>query len=371
MGGSPTRPHGGSGRRRRRHRHRSRSEFPRAVRPYGAAIIAVLVIGLGGVMVWLAVEYFVAGHDKRERPAKASSPAYSAQQVPAWEQDVLIAFDDAAQQAKAGNITGAEVQVDEAVAEMEEARVRSKAVPGDFFGRASSELDDILKGHLSAEPAEQSSDAEGSAQGAPADLVAGRLFQHVTQARIELAAMRSWEEPMPAGMLAIDSAKAAEHSAAQTAAERDATNGSVPDLPSSAPFISAAGKLKLPAGHIAIEAPRELSANQLLDPASVRGNFLDATLMPDTSEILLPPEHRQLSDNVRVEGLTMAGASQTLDGVHWRNVSFVGARLRYEDGPLDLQNVRFIHCTFGFPSDARGASIANAIVHGQTSLTIQ
>jgi hypothetical protein len=74
---------------------------------------------------------------------------------------------------------------------------------------------------------------------------------------------------------------------------------------------------------------------------------------------------------VRVENLTIAGASQTLDGIHWRNITFIGTRLRYEDGQLDLQNVRFVHCTFGFPSDARGAQIANAIVQGQTSLTIQ
>lgn len=131
------------------------------------------------------------------------------------------------------------------------------------------------------------------------------------------------------------------------------------------------GELKLAAGHVDIEAPRNLSSGETLDPMSLHATFLDASLMPDTSEILLPPETRQLSDNVRVESLTIAGASQTLDGIRWRNITFIETRLRYEDGPLDLQNVRFIHCTFGFPSDARGAALANAIAFGRTSFATQ
>ena len=90
-------------------------------------------------------------------------------------------------------------------------------------------------------------------------------------------------------------------------------------------------------------------------------------LMPDTAEILMPPARRSFEDNVRVENLSIAGASQTLDAIRWTNVTFIGTRLRYEKGPLDLENVHFIDCTFEFPSDDRGARLANAIALGQTS----
>jgi hypothetical protein len=49
----------------------------------------------------------------------------------------------------------------------------------------------------------------------------------------------------------------------------------------------------------------------------------------------------------------------------------VGTRLRYESGELDLQNVHFVRCRFGFSSDERGARLANAIALGQTSISIQ
>jgi len=121
---------------------------------------------------------------------------------------------------------------------------------------------------------------------------------------------------------------------------------------------------------VRLTAPREIAANQVMGPPLLGGNYLDATLMPDTAEILLPPSSRSFADHVRVENLTIAGAAQTLDGIRWRNVTFVGTRLRYEGGELDLQNVHCVRCRFGFPSDDRGAHIATALALGQTSITL-
>lgn len=329
-----------------------------------------MMLGLGGVAVWYAFEYVLHPYANRASVVNTPPVANSAPRAPAWEQDVLDYFDDAAQQAKGGNATGAEVQLDQAVAEMEQARVRSKAAPSDFFERASAKLDYILTAPPS-ESAAQDSDATPSLQEAQepiSDSLATRLFEHVTQSRVELAAVRSWQEPIPASVdLAVNIAESAVQSRTAKAANDSAAVTGVPSTSSA----SASGDLRLPAGHVDIEAPRNLSEGETLDPASLRAHFLDASLMPDTSEILLPPESRQLSDNVRVENLTIAGASQTLDGIHWRNVTFIETRLRYEDGPVDLQNVRFIHCTFGFPSDARAATLAKTIATGKTSLTIQ
>jgi hypothetical protein len=336
-------------------------------------IIVLLMLGLGGVAVWYASEYVLHPYANRASVVNALPVASSTPRAPAWEQDVLDYFDDAAQQAKGGNATGAEVQVDQAVAEMEQARVRSKAAPSDFFERASAKLDYILTAPPGSESGTRNSDPTGSPQEPqerPSDPLAARLFQHVTQARVELAALRSWQESAPADAeLAVNVAE----DAIQSRVSNNNASGSAAALanPATALSVSANSHLRLPAGHLDIEAPRNLSKGETLDAASLHANFLDASLMPDTSEILLPPESRQLSDNVHIGNLTIAGASQTLDGIHWRNVTFIETRLRYEDGPVDLQNVRFIHCTFGFPSDARAATLAKTIATGKTSLTIQ
>jgi len=151
------------------------------------------------------------------------------------------------------------------------------------------------------------------------------IFDHVTQARVSLAEFRSSLNP---------------------------SDGTV-------------------TGAVRVAAPRAIAANDTFGPHSLGGNYLDATLMPDTSEVLLPPESRSFADGVHVENISIAGAAQTLDGIRWRNVTFIGMRLRYESGDLDLENVHFVRCRFGIPSNDRGARLATALALGQSSITIQ
>jgi hypothetical protein len=153
-----------------------------------------------------------------------------------------------------------------------------------------------------------------------------RLFEHVTLARISLAEFQSSLLPEP-------------------------------------PQPSVAKR-------IAIGVPREIAAGEKLDSASFGGQILDATLMPDTAEVLLPPSSRAFTDNVRVENLMIEGAAQTLDGIRWRDVTFVGTRIRYESGELDLQDVQFVRCRFGFTTDERGARLATALAQGNTTIAI-
>src|ERR1700721_2919692 len=70
----------------------------------------------------------------------------------------------------------------------------------------------------------------------------------------------------------------------------------------------------------------EADVAEALQTATTQGSTGNIT----TSEVLLPPSTRNFNDNVRVEGLTIEGASQPLDGVRWKNVTFIGMRLRYE-----------------------------------------
>jgi hypothetical protein len=153
-----------------------------------------------------------------------------------------------------------------------------------------------------------------------------RLIEHATLMRIELAELRSALEP-------------------------------------------AARESRVPS-KVAVHSPRTVLRVSTLDPASLGGNFLDASLMASSAEILEPPFSRLFVDNVTVENLTLAGAAQTLDGIHWRNVTFIGTRLRYQGGEVDLRDVHFVRCTFGFTDGGRSGRLATAIALGQTSIVI-
>lgn len=146
------------------------------------------------------------------------------------------------------------------------------------------------------------------------------------------------------------------------------TRTDLADLRSS---LVAAPALPADVKRIVSGGPRTVARQGTLNPAALGADYLDATPMPDTMEMLTVPSARLFTDEVRVENLTMAGAAQTLDGVHWRNVTFIGTHLRYEGGELDLQNVYFVKCRFGVSSDERGARFVTAVALGQTTIVIE
>ncbi|HXP72144.1 MAG TPA: hypothetical protein VOA88_22920, partial [Candidatus Dormibacteraeota bacterium] len=273
--------------------------------------------------------------------------------------------------------------------------------PPDFFDDALAKLDQILAAYHTN----------------------SRLTEHVTDARIELAELRSSIEPVPPGTpqsLNIDellvatatgatappsganqppaassnsepaaNSESANNSSAATnsgsasspssagnsKAAANSSSASATSNSKSASNASSAGNSKsapnVAASQVFVGAPRILAIGAVLNPASLGGNLLDATSMPSSAEILEPPPSRIFADNVHVENLTIVGAAQTLDGIHWKNVTFIGTHLRYEGGEVDLHDVRFIHCMFGFPSDDRGGRLATAIARGQTTVVIE
>lgn len=220
--------------------------------------------------------------------------------------------------------------VDRAESLMTSARLQSSDAKPQFFSDVNSALDRVIE-RQEREPT---------------------LLDHVTEARVSLAELRSSQASLRAPMDAAQS--------------DSASSVRVPDTRQETEMSATADLETAPAVRIA--APREIATNATLNPRSLGATYLDATLMPDNAEILMPPSTRSFSDSVRVQGITVAGAAQTLDGIHWRNVTFIGTRLRYEGGDLDLQNVQFVRCRFGFPSDQRGAQLASAIALGQSSI---
>jgi hypothetical protein len=314
---------------------------------YARVVIVLLAAALVGTLAWQGIQSLRHPAPKSSVNGPSGSANYVARNEAtggtgsaAWQSDVANALQTAAAQGAAGNVTAAEVEVDRAASIVMSARMQAQTAPPDFYARNLTSLDGVLK-----------TQADNS-----------RLLEHVTMARIELANLRSAESRSSSGASA-----AKNEDTPDIKTYPGATATPILDV---GPGSQAPHSVAVP-GHVVIASPRALNAQSVLDRASLGGNYLDATLMPETSEVLLPPATRNLNDDVRVESLTIEGASQTLDGMRWRNVTFVGMRLRYEGGQVSMQNVKFIRCRFGFTTDERGARLADAIALGQTSIEIQ
>jgi hypothetical protein len=320
---------------------RRKSGFAPAPTYVRVAVVA-LATALVATLVWQGAQRLLdpakmAGSDA---PHVFTRPPGDRSGMAAWQTALSDALEQAVAQGVGGNITAAEMQTDRAATILMSTRMQAQAAAPDFFEHTVRELDRVLRTHPDNE----------------------RLIEHVTLARIELAQLRSAQSAAPE-VASGGGSGAAKNGGASQAGNANLGMNVGPDA-------RAPHAVNIP-GHVVFAAPRALSANELLDPAALRGKYIDAMLMPDTSEILLPPSTRVMADGVRVDGLTIAGAAQTLDGIRWKDVTFVGTRLRYEGGEVSLQNVRFTNCTFGFSTNDRGARLADAIALGQRSFVMQ
>ncbi|HLW77372.1 MAG TPA: hypothetical protein VKS01_10310, partial [Bryobacteraceae bacterium] len=359
-------------------RRRGRPSAPWFIRPLIILLAFVLIV----VVTWRGIQYAL---HTRPGSARANAAVYESATpgnhpktnpatgiIPGWQRDVIVALDEAQRHASEGDATETNIAVDRAASIVIVARLRSQPTPPDFFDDALAKLDQILAAYHTN----------------------SRLTAHVTDARVQLAELRSFIEPVPPGTpssvnideLLVATAMGATEPPSSAAARSSApSSGSQPTSasPSSAPASnsksannsSSADNSKSATnaapGQVFVGAPRILVIGAILNPASLGGNLLDATSMPSGAEILEPPMSRLFADNVHAENLTIVGAAQTLDGIHWKNVTFIGTHLRYEGGEVDLHDVRFIHCMFGFPSDDRAGRLATAIARGQTTVVIE
>jgi hypothetical protein len=82
-------------------------------------------------------------------------------------------------------------------------------------------------------------------------------------------------------------------------------------------------------------------------------------------DCIRPTTTRRLADDRWLKNLVIADARQTLDGFHWKNVTFLNSRVKYAGGEVDLQNVRFVNCTFEFAPVQHAEELANVLALGQ------
>jgi hypothetical protein len=297
------------------------------VRLYIAVIAAIVLVGS---LTWKFAHRIL--HPPVADSAVSSALAAKNAAKPGWQTGVADALDTALRDSTDGSIIAAEMEVDRAADVIRTSRIQKQKAGAPFFELVVDKLNTVAATH----PEDQ------------------RLFEHVTQARMDLASLRS-VQPLPAS----DGMNATGANSSAVAAQANTGTGKHARPAAAIP------------GLVIAHSPRTIAADHALDPASLGGNYIDARLMASSLEILMPPAARMLSDNVRVENLTLEGAAQTIDGIHWKNVTFIGVNVRYEGGELDLQNVHFMHCTFGFETSERGARLANAIATGQPSITIE
>ncbi len=89
------------------------------------------------------------------------------------------------------------------------------------------------------------------------------------------------------------------------------------------------------------------------------GAVVDGSAIASGTDLLSTPGGSLAQNANSVSGLTLSGVTQTLDGVEWKDVTFVNSRVRYHGGDLKLENVHFVHCTFEVPVNTRGAQLAD------------
>jgi len=84
---------------------------------------------------------------------------------------------------------------------------------------------------------------------------------------------------------------------------------------------------------------------------------IDCTGIKPGQEIFANPAH-SVEKPETIEGFILIGATQTLDWIYWDGTTFVSTQIKYLGGPVRLRNVRFVNCTFDFPTDNFGQQLA-------------
>lgn len=88
------------------------------------------------------------------------------------------------------------------------------------------------------------------------------------------------------------------------------------------------------------------------------GAVIDARGMRQDQEWLIVATRSLDQNPAFIKDLILIGANQRLDYITWKDVTFVGTHIKYAGGPVRLQNVRFVDCTFDLPNNDAGARLA-------------
>lgn len=74
------------------------------------------------------------------------------------------------------------------------------------------------------------------------------------------------------------------------------------------------------------------------------------------------PRPSMLFNGLTIDGGSANGSRQKLDGIHWKNYSFINVEIEYDGGPMELENVKFINCTFKMNYNMRASDFEDALL---------
>ena len=60
--------------------------------------------------------------------------------------------------------------------------------------------------------------------------------------------------------------------------------------------------------------------------------------------------------------LFVSNGKITLDGTDLKNIIFINMNIRYLGGPLRMNNVHFVNCTFDIPENQNGRQFAKVVL---------
>jgi hypothetical protein len=106
-------------------------------------------------------------------------------------------------------------------------------------------------------------------------------------------------------------------------------------------------------------------------PLTVTFSWANQTVPVDQSFLyqrIEKPINRQVGHQYLLVNKQKGIGSMALDGFRLRNVIFDGIRISYDGGPLILQNVSFINCTFEINRGPLGIALAKALLSPDSAI---
>jgi len=101
------------------------------------------------------------------------------------------------------------------------------------------------------------------------------------------------------------------------------------------------------------------------------GRAINATGMPPGEDLFVTASNSVEKNQDVIRGGIFIGSSQTLDGIEWQNVTFVGTKIKYTGGSTKLENVTFVNCIFDLLPSTNGIRLANyAALDNKQKLTL-
>lgn len=87
-------------------------------------------------------------------------------------------------------------------------------------------------------------------------------------------------------------------------------------------------------------------------------------------------KHLNIGKTVRSEFILLGGSTGfpggwKLDGVRMKNVIFKDTEITYEEGPLEMQNVHFVNCTFNVSKRPNGLNFATSVLASGPATTFR